>query len=62
MVDIDECASNNGGCAQNCHNSPGSYSCSCNAGYEKSGFHGCNGINNITEWTCDNQLLLHGRY
>ena len=45
MVDIDECDSGNGGCAQNCHNSPGSYSCSCNTGYEKSGFHGCNGKN-----------------
>ncbi|XP_028412073.1 signal peptide, CUB and EGF-like domain-containing protein 2 isoform X2 [Dendronephthya gigantea] len=32
--DIDECSQNNGGCAQVCSNSPGSYECSCrNAGY-----------------------------
>ncbi|XP_058454733.1 uncharacterized protein LOC131432461 isoform X2 [Malaya genurostris] len=33
-VDINECAVKNGGCRQKCINSPGSYSCSCNTGYE----------------------------
>lgn len=33
-VDINECADKNGGCRQKCINSPGSYACACNAGYE----------------------------
>lgn len=33
-VDINECAKNNGGCDQKCLNSAGSYSCSCNTGFE----------------------------
>ena len=32
--DIDECASNNGGCQHNCANSRGTFSCSCNPGFE----------------------------
>ena len=43
-TDIDECASDNGGCEQNCHNNNGSYTCSCNTGYASSGFHGCMGM------------------
>lgn len=31
--DVDECATNNGGCAQVCSNTLGSFSCSCAAGY-----------------------------
>ena len=31
--DINECLTNNGGCHHNCHNSDGSYTCSCNNGY-----------------------------
>jgi fibulin 1/2 len=31
--DIDECATDNGDCAQHCTNLPGSYACSCDAGY-----------------------------
>lgn len=33
-IDINECHVNNGGCDQRCFNSPGSYNCLCNAGYE----------------------------
>lgn len=33
-VDINECAKHNGGCDQKCINSPGSYSCGCNSGFE----------------------------
>ena len=32
-IDVNECRTNNGGCSQNCINTPGSYQCSCNAGY-----------------------------
>ena len=32
-TDIDECALNRDGCAQNCQNIIGSYVCSCNVGY-----------------------------
>jgi fibulin 1/2 len=32
-TDIDECLTSNGGCAQTCTNSVGSYTCGCNAGY-----------------------------
>lgn len=33
-VDDNECSSNNGWCDQKCVNSPGSYACSCNNGYQ----------------------------
>ena len=32
-IDQDECAVNIDGCDQNCHNSIGSFFCSCNKGY-----------------------------
>ena len=35
--DINECASSNGGCAQVCTNSVGSFQCSCNSGYTLNG-------------------------
>ena len=42
--DINECLSNNGGCNHNCHNSDGSYTCSCNNGYQlNSDGHTCEG-------------------
>lgn len=31
--DMNECAVNNGGCAQICTDTPTSFTCSCNAGY-----------------------------
>ena len=43
-TDIDECLTNNGGCAQNCTNTIGSYYCSCNKSYVLgSDGHACNG-------------------
>ena len=32
-ADIDECAEGTDRCSQNCHNTIGSYTCSCNTGY-----------------------------
>ena len=37
LTDINECAIGNGGCEQVCTNTPGGYTCSCNAGYTSSG-------------------------
>ena len=34
IVDVDECTTGNGGCADICTNSAGGYSCSCSFGYE----------------------------
>ena len=33
FTDIDECARDNGNCQQSCHNSVGSYRCTCASGY-----------------------------
>ena len=44
VTDINECGTNNGGCAQNCTNTDGSYYCSCVPGYVLDGDgHACNG-------------------
>ena len=43
-VDINECGSSNGGCASTCHNTAGSYYCSCPSGCTlNSNGHTCNG-------------------
>ena len=46
-TDINECASQNGGCEQNCQNTIGSYSCSCLTGYliDSNGYN-CTGLYN----------------
>ena len=33
IIDINECKTENGNCAQACHNTKGSYHCTCFAGY-----------------------------
>ena len=45
VLDINECAVNNGKCEQNCYNNIGSYWCSCQNGYilESNGLN-CSGI------------------
>ena len=46
-TDINECASQNGGCEQNCQNTIGSYSCSCLTGYLiASNGYNCTGLYN----------------
>jgi len=39
-ADIDECATNNGGCSDDasCTNTVGAFTCACNSGYEGDGF------------------------
>ena len=43
-LDIDECSLNNGGCAQTCLNTRGSFTCKCNKGYQ---------VGNTDKNTCD---------
>ena len=33
LTDVDECETSNGGCAQSCNNTEGSFMCSCMTGY-----------------------------
>ena len=44
LLDIDECATANGNCDQDCHNTNGSYYCTCDSGWrlDPDG-HACNG-------------------
>ena len=45
VTDINECAEGIDQCAQNCHNTAGSYTCSCNTGYSlDSNGRGCSDI------------------
>ena len=44
LLDVDECSNSNGGCAQTCHNTGGSYYCVCSIGYSLApNRHGCDG-------------------
>ena len=53
-IDINECSSNNGGCAQVCTNTPGSYTCGCDPGYELDGDgFSCNGKTLLQACNCD---------
>ena len=66
-VDINECDEETDGCAQNCTNTNGSYSCSCNTGYRLgSDAYSCYGtkINNNyssdldAHWTHKSQISM----
>ena len=44
-ADVNECMNSNGGCAQICNNTIGSYECSCRNGYNLADdFHRCDGM------------------
>ena len=44
QLDINECITDNGGCEQSCHNTIGSYYCSCNNNYTlNTDHHHCDG-------------------
>ena len=47
QIDIDECAEGTDRCTQNCHNTVGSYTCSCNVGYNL----------NANGWRCDGKVV-----
>ena len=48
LTEINECLNNNGGCEHNCTNTPGSYYCTCNTGYQLlSDKHNCTGNTNV---------------
>ena len=49
IIETDECDTANGGCEDNCFNVPGSYYCTCDAGYGLTADrHGCIGTTNIS--------------
>ena len=48
FLDINECLINNGGCQHHCHDSDGSYTCSCSNGYQL----------NSDGHTCDGKFLI----
>ncbi|XP_061891515.1 growth arrest-specific protein 6 [Entelurus aequoreus] len=58
--DVDECSKRNGGCDHECHNTVGSYHCSCRQGYMLVGRHMCNdldeceGLNVCGSARCEN--------
>ena len=53
LSDINECQTDNGGCAQTCNNTDGSYQCFCWDGYElTSDGYSCTGIDCYNSTTC----------
>ena len=45
ILDIDECSEESDRCTDNCRNTAGSYTCSCNTGYQlNSNGYSCDGI------------------
>ena len=51
IADVDECLTENGGCAQTCINSVGNYRCGCFVGYEMNKKGQCEG--NGCQYSCD---------
>ena len=54
ILDIDECTEERHECEQICHNSVGSYACSCHIGYRLDGDGlSCNGTTDLALRLCD---------
>ena len=51
-LDIDECMGENHGCNQTCVNTPGSYYCNCDRGFQPVNFSECEGI-----YTCRDSMI-----
>lgn len=61
IQDIDECAADTDGCDHICMNTPGSYTCSCNSGYNLlTDGHTCTGIATLINapLNCDNTAYM----
>ena len=43
IVEINECATKNGGCQHTCTNTAGSFTCTCDDGFELVNSFGCSG-------------------
>ena len=56
MTDIDECDHNNGGCGDTCHNTVGSFYCTCDDGYLLQSDGSCDG-KSVPVWTSQ-QLII----
>ena len=50
-IDVNECATNNGGCEQNCQNNVGSYNCTCSTGYTL----------NSNGYSCTGKIMICGK-
>ena len=62
-TDINECATNNGGCTHTCTNTDGDYVCSCRPGYDEPNPNQCVGKTALhTKHLCTPPLCLHISY
>ena len=59
VTEIDECATNNGGCEHDCDNTDGSFFCSCESGYRlDNNSLNCSGTNVLLRILYNNSLQL----
>lgn len=57
QLDINECATENGGCSQTCTNTPGNFTCSCTEGFALD----TDGVTCLAN-TCDNTITTDAAY
>ena len=57
ILDVDECQDNNGGCAQLCNNTVGSFICGCSEGYTLNADDiNCSGMHYHSSFSCKSNL------